>query len=298
MFRNTKDENVSSRRGNSYSNFRKKPKHSNKSESNATQIRKTEVSQPLVVETIAPALPVQQTECASVQPIQIKQETVSEATDGIEAEFFNPVQKKQKKSKRSSKTKDALKHGLNEQTEIDPAWVTVTSKKVKLSSRNTQKKKNVDSEGDQSVSENHSPISFAENKSMNLELNTDQSCPTKRSKAPAQTQPMKTEHNENTKLGTVNSHTSTPYEELLYKNLGAETVTAIRSLILNSETHTSRPSEIPSSCDEMSKQKISSVSPKNTNNLPTTSELISQHMTAQLQAKEAECQVCVLKLSI
>lgn len=89
---------------------------------------------------------------------------------------------------------------------------------------------------------------------MNLELNTDQSCPTKRSKAPAQTQPMKTEHNENTKLGTVNSHTSTPYEELLYKNLGAETVTAIRSLILNSETHTSRPSEIPSSCDEMSKQ--------------------------------------------
>ncbi|VDP31829.1 unnamed protein product [Schistosoma margrebowiei] len=147
MFRNTKDENVSSRRGNSYSNFRKKPKHSNKSESNPTQIRKTEVSQPLVVETLAPVLPVQQTECVSVQPIQIKQETVSEATDGIEAEFFNPIPKKQKKSKRSSKTKDALNHGLNEQTEIDPAWVTVTSKKVKLSGRNTQKKKNVDSEG-------------------------------------------------------------------------------------------------------------------------------------------------------
>ncbi|CAI2722897.1 unnamed protein product [Schistosoma spindalis] len=318
VFRNTKDEKLSSRRGNSYSNFRKKPKHSNKSESNTTQIRKTEVSQPLVIETLAPVLPVQQTECASVQPIQIKQETVSEATDGIEAEFFNPVPKKQKKSKRSSKTKDAQNHGLNEQTEIDSAWVTVTSKKAKLSNRNTQKKKNVDSEGDQSVSENHSPISFAEspiqnkqannkqqelsasnkpssfiveNKSMNVELNTDQSCPTKRSKAPAQTQPMKTEHNEITKLGTVNSHTSTPYEELLYKNLGAETVTAIRSLILNSETHTSRPSEIPFSCDEMSKQKISSVSPKSTNNLPTTSELISQHMTAQLQAKEAECQV-------
>uniref|UniRef100_A0A3Q0KU06 TMF_TATA_bd domain-containing protein n=1 Tax=Schistosoma mansoni TaxID=6183 RepID=A0A3Q0KU06_SCHMA len=318
VFRNTKDENVSSRRGNSSSNFKKKPKHSNKSESNTPHIRKTEVSQPLVVETLAPVVPVQQKEYTSVQPIQIKQETVSEATDGIEAEFFNPIPKRQKKSKRSSKTKDTQNHGLSEQTEIDPAWVTVTSKKVKLSSRNTQKKKNVDSEGDQSVSENHSPISVAEspiqnkqannkqqelstsnkssssiveNKSMNSESNTDQSCPTKRSKAPAQTQSTKIEHNENTKLGTVNSHNSTPYEELLYKNLGAETVTAIRSLILNSETHTSRPSEIPPSCGEVNKQKISSVAPKSTDHLPTTSELLSQHMTAQLQAKEAECQV-------
>ncbi|CAH8436967.1 unnamed protein product [Schistosoma turkestanicum] len=320
IHRNTKDENVSSRRANSHSNFKKKPKHSNKSEPNTSQTGKIENPPPLTVETLTPVVPVQQTECALIQPVQIKQETIIEATDGIEAEFFNPVSKKQKKSKRSSKTKDTQNHGLNEQTEIDPAWVTVISKKVKLSNRNTQKKKNVDFE-DQSIPENCSPSipfiespsknnkqannkqherstsinksgsSVVENKSMNLELHTDQSHPTDQLKAPAQIQPIKPEHNENTKLSSVNSNPSTSYEELLYKNLGAETVTAIRSLILNSEAHTSRPAETSPSCDGISKQKTTSASSKDTNHLPSTSELLSQHLTAQLEAKEAECQI-------
>ncbi|TNN07008.1 hypothetical protein EWB00_008038 [Schistosoma japonicum] len=320
MFKNPKDESASSRRGNSYPTFKKKPKYSTKSEPNNSQTKKTEVSRTVVVETQAPVLPVQQTKYTSVQPVQIKQEVVSEATDGIEAEFFSPVPKKHKKSKRSSKTKDTQNHGSDEKIEVDPAWVTVTSKKVKLSNRNGQKKvKNTDSEGDQSVPENHSlPISFnepsiqnkqrsnkqlelsvsnkssssvLENKPTNLVVNTNESCSSNQSKDLAEAHLIKTEYNENVKSVSANSPPYTSYEELLYKNLGAETVTAIRSLILNSEPHLSRATEIPLSSGELSKQKASSTSSKDPNHLPTTREIVSQHTTAQLQAREAECQI-------
>ncbi|CAH8443779.1 unnamed protein product [Heterobilharzia americana] len=312
MSRNPKDEsNISARRGNAYANSKKKAKHSSKFESRTPQVqvqKQTEVKTsppPVAIEREILVVPVPQTQYTAVPPPQTKQEVVTSTTDGIEAEFFNPTPKKPKKSKRSSKTKDPQSHDTNEQAEIDPAWVTVTSKKVKLSSRSTQKKKNSETEGDQFVAESLSPseslnespiqhkqqnnkqqelafsnksqLSLSEDKSTKLESSTNQVDSLRQAKAPTQVHPTASEH---AKFVPENSRPVTSYEELLLKNLGAETVTAIRSLILNSESHTTRPVDsapppppLPSVATDPVKQKS------------------SPHTAAQLQAREAECQI-------
>ncbi|VDQ08502.1 unnamed protein product, partial [Trichobilharzia regenti] len=103
---------------------------------------------------------------------------------------------------------------------------------------------------------------------------------------------------EHVTVAVENPNPTTSYEELLLRNLGAETVTAIRSLILNSESHIPRSPEAhssppppPANNTELNKQKTSPVQSKESNQAPKKNDLISQHTTAQLQAREAECQI-------
>ncbi|CAH8826791.1 unnamed protein product [Trichobilharzia szidati] len=322
MYQNAKDDKQAPiRRGNPYTKEnKKKTKHSNKPESRISevQVQKTpEVKRqtPVVNETKPPVVSTEQAQHTTVQPPQIQQENVSNTIDRIEAEFFNPAPKKPKKSKRSSKTKDNDGHGLREQAEVDPAWVTVTSKKVKLSSRSSQNKtKSVESEasGDQSVSEsqspsdsvNESPIQHKQGdfKQQESPVNSKDK-PTKLESSVKTTNSPKqekvttpSERGEHVKVAVASPNPTTSYEELLLKNLGAETVTAIRSLILNSESHIPRSPEAhsspaPANNTELNKQKTSPVQSKESNQTPKKNDLISQHTAAQLQAREAECQI-------